>query len=233
MKYYNANVTGVGIPGNLPDPYYWWEAGALMMSMVDYWYYTGDSTYNSQIIEGILHQTGPNRDFMTPNQTKTEGNDDQAFWAFAAMDAAELGFPDPPPDKPQWLALVQAVLNLQTTRWDTTTCGGGLRWQIFPFNAGYHYKNTISNGCYFSMAARLARYTGNDTYQDFAHLAWNWTTSVGLLDSNSYVFDGCDALLNCTSVNHLQFSYLVGVYLHGAANMWNVVSAFPLFADSS
>jgi mannan endo-1,6-alpha-mannosidase len=28
MKYYTGNNTG-DVPGNLPDPYYWWEAGAM------------------------------------------------------------------------------------------------------------------------------------------------------------------------------------------------------------
>ena len=28
MKYYTGNNTG-DIPGNLPNPYYWWEAGAM------------------------------------------------------------------------------------------------------------------------------------------------------------------------------------------------------------
>ncbi len=28
MKYYTGNNTG-DTPGNLPDPYYWWEAGAM------------------------------------------------------------------------------------------------------------------------------------------------------------------------------------------------------------
>jgi mannan endo-1,6-alpha-mannosidase len=33
MSYYNGNQTG-GIPGNLPLPYYWWEAGALFGAMI-------------------------------------------------------------------------------------------------------------------------------------------------------------------------------------------------------
>lgn len=37
MKYYTGNNTG-DTPGNLPDPYYWWEAGAMFMNMVEYWY---------------------------------------------------------------------------------------------------------------------------------------------------------------------------------------------------
>jgi mannan endo-1,6-alpha-mannosidase len=45
MSYYSGNETG-GTPGLLPGPYYWWEAGAMFGSLIDYWYYTGDSTYN-------------------------------------------------------------------------------------------------------------------------------------------------------------------------------------------
>ena len=73
---------------------------------------------------------------MPPNQSKTLGNDDQAFWGIAAMSAAEVGFPNPPPDQPQWLALAQAVFNTQVVRWDMQACDGGLKWQIFTFNAG-------------------------------------------------------------------------------------------------
>ena len=58
--------------GLLPDPYYWWEAGAVFGQMVEYWYYTGDTTYNDVTMQGLLAQIGPNQDFMPPNQTKTE-----------------------------------------------------------------------------------------------------------------------------------------------------------------
>lgn len=39
MSYYTGNNTG-DVPGNLPDPYYWWEAGGMFGHMVDYWYCT-------------------------------------------------------------------------------------------------------------------------------------------------------------------------------------------------
>ena len=115
--------------------------------MINYWYYTGDTTYNAVTKQALLHQTGDNGDFMPLNQTKTLGNDDQGFWGMAAMTAAETGFEDPPEGSPGWLALAQGVFNTQAPRWDTSTCGGGLRWQIFTFNSGYTYKNSISNGC--------------------------------------------------------------------------------------
>lgn len=58
------------------------------------------------------------------------------FRGIAAMSAAEFNFPNPPSDQPQWLALAQAVFNSQAPRWNTDSCGGGLKWQIFTFNNG-------------------------------------------------------------------------------------------------
>src|SRR5579862_4316870 len=102
------------------------------------------------------------------------------------MTAAERGFPNPPGSSPQWLALAQGVFNSQALRWDTQTCGGGLRWQIFPFNNGYDYKNSISNGCLFHLASRLARYTGNSTYMTYAQRSYDWMTSIGNPPSEIY-----------------------------------------------
>lgn len=90
------------------------------------------------------------------------------------MSAVEMKFPDPPSNKPSWLSLAQAVFNLQTRRWDTAHCGGGLRWQIFSFNRGYDYKTIGSNGGFFQLAARLARHTKNETYAEWAVKSWDW-----------------------------------------------------------
>ena len=122
---------------------------------------------------------------MPANQTASEGNDDQAEWALAAMTAAEIKFPNPPPDQLQWLALAQAVFNEQIRRWDETTCNGGLRWQINLFNTGYKYKNSISNGCLFHLAARLARYTGDSMYVVWAEKIYNWMNDTGMLKTIS------------------------------------------------
>jgi mannan endo-1,6-alpha-mannosidase len=175
-------------------------------------------------MQALLWQVGPNQDYMTPNQTKTTGNDDQGFWGMAAMSAAECNFPNPPKDQPQWLALAQAVFNTQVPRWDMTTCSGGLRWQVFTFNNGYNYKNSISNGAFFNLASRLAKYTGNDTYAHWAETVWDWTRHVNLLDENYYVYDGSDDLLNCTEVNRIQWTYNAGAYLLGVANMWSITN---------
>ncbi|KAI0012629.1 glycoside hydrolase family 76 protein [Xylariaceae sp. FL0662B] len=226
MKYYHGNESGQ-TPGILPGPppagdYYWWEGGALWGAMIDYWHLTGDATYNDVVTQALLHQVGPNRDYMPPNVTASLGNDDQGFWGMTAMQAAEENFPNPPSDQPQWLALAQAVFNTQAdpSRHDNT-CGGGLRWQIPFANNGYDYKNSIANGIFFNLGARLARYTNNQTYADWAEKTWDWVQGVGFMDKDYNIFDGAHVETNCTDINRAQFSYNNGVYLLGAAYMWN------------
>ena len=140
------------------------------------------------------------------------------------MTAAELNFPAPPAGQPSWLSLAQAVFNLQTARWDTAECGGGLRWQIYSFNAGYNYKNTISNGGYFQLAARLARYTGNDTYAQWAETAWDWMAASPLITNTYQVWDGTSISNNCSDADQIYWTYNVGTLLSGAAFMYNYVS---------
>ncbi|OBT42902.1 hypothetical protein VE00_07279 [Pseudogymnoascus sp. WSF 3629] len=219
MSFYTGNKPG-DTPGYLPDPYYWWEAGAMFGAMIDYWYYTNDTTYNDIVEQAMVHQAGDDRNYMPINASKSMGNDDQGFWGMTAMMAAERNFQNPPADQPQWLALAQAVFNLQSGRWDTTTCGGGLKWQVYVFNKGYDYKNTISNGAMFNIASRLAVYTGNATYAEWAEKTWDWIERIGLINDKGDVFDGSSDLLNCTELDHTQWSYNAGIWLHGAANMY-------------
>ncbi|OBT61852.1 hypothetical protein VE03_08825 [Pseudogymnoascus sp. 23342-1-I1] len=226
MTYYTGNISGeYNIPGLLEQPpsgYYWWQAGAMWNTMLDYWHITGDTSYNEVVSQALVFQVGDDQDYMPANQTKALGNDDQGFWGMAAMTAAEYNFPNPPSTGPQWLALAQAVFYTQAERWDTAHCLGGLKWQIYPFNVGYDYKNTISNGIFFNLGARLARYTGNDTYAAWAEKTWDWVNTTGLIDSEYNIYDGTDDLTNCTTINHVQYSYNAGVWLLGAATMYNL-----------
>ena len=198
-------------------------------TLIDYWHLTGDDTYNDIVMEAMLWQTGPNADYMPPNVTASLGNDDQGFWGMSAMLAAEVNFPNPPPDQPQWLALAQAVFHTQAepNRHDAT-CNGGLRWQIPVLNNGYNYKNSIANGCFFNIGARLARYTENQTYADWAESTWDWIEGVGLMDEDYNIYDGAHVETNCTDINKAQFSYNSAVWLLGAAYMWNYVRCLLL-----
>jgi hypothetical protein len=157
-----------------------------------------------------------------------QGNDDQAFWALAALSAAERSFPGLSSSSPKYLSLAGAVFDDQVLRWDNKTCGGGLRWQIFTFNDGYNYKISSANGAFFQLAARLAVFTGNQTYADWAETAYAWSEKIGLI-KNGTVFDGADVTTECGVINHLQWTLDQGLYLYGSAVMYNLVSIlYPL-----
>ncbi|KAL5601094.1 hypothetical protein BROUX41_005922 [Berkeleyomyces rouxiae] len=224
MSYYQPNNSAILI-GDLPDPYYWWEAGAMWGAMIDYYYYTNDSTYNDLAIEALLApvNTGTNFDFMPAEHASEEGNDDLGFWGFAVMAAAERNFPQPREDVPSWLQLGKNIFSSLESRWNSTACGGGLLWQIYASNPnGLNYKNSVSNGGFFQLAARLARATGEKKYLDWAVQIWDWTAGVNMIGADYIVYDGAHAAANCSDTNPVSFSYSNAIYMYGAAVLANL-----------
>lgn len=231
LDYYNPNSDKEGNEvGMMQPPYYWWESGVAWWMLLNT-YYTNDNKtmknkYKKIVKDAFLAQTGPNWDYLPASQASTEGNDDQGFWGVAAMDAAEKNFSNPGSDEPQWLYLAQSVFNTMSVRWETGSCGGGLRWQIYPWNGGWTYKNSVSNGCLFHIGARLARYTGNSSYMHWAEKVWDWEEDVKLLDhyfSNDTlsVFDGAHMAKNCSDTSRLEWTYNSGLFISGCAYLYN------------
>lgn len=223
MNYYKGTSEKGQTVGMFTTPYYWWEAGAAWGSLLDFWFYTGNDTYNDKIKKGMLGEVGKNKDYLPSSQTATEGNDDQGFWGITVMAAAERNFSNPKKDDPQWLYLAQAVFNTMTTRWPEKkeNCGGGLRWQIYPWNSGYDYKNTVSNGCMFNLAARLARYTGNKTYEDWAEKIWDWVEDVEWVTKDYDLLDGGYIKNQCKPHDKVKWTYNYGLFMSGSAYMYN------------
>lgn len=145
------------------------------------------------------------------------------------MTAAEFKLPDVP-NKFSWLSLAQGVFNTQVKRWDTTTCGGGLRWQIWPMQAGYTMKNTISNAGLFQLSARLARWTNDDNYAQWAQKVWDWCMSKGLLNNETwFVADSTSIGDGCSTLGRDQWSYNYAALFTGAAYMYAYVRAPAVF----
>lgn len=92
-----------------------------------YWHATKDESYNNVMMEALVAQLGSNYDYDTPEEAFNTGNDDQAFWVFDAMSAAEYGFPAPPAPAPDWHIIAQNAWEDYVYRWNTTMCGGGLK----------------------------------------------------------------------------------------------------------
>lgn len=245
MSVYTGNQSGQ-VPGLLPGglncnpnnvgTYCWWEAGAMFGALINYWQYTGDTSYNGVVSQALQWQKGSDNNFNPANQSRSMGIDDQAFWSFSALDAVEANFPEAGNGAPSWLALAQAVFNFQNSYWDTATCGGGFRWQVFSINAGYNLKNAVSNGGNFQLSARLAYITGNTSYADWANKVYDWMAQSKLMQMDDttgtlYIWDNTDSNNNCTDQTNFVWTYNYGIMLGGAAYMYNYTNGSSVWED--
>ncbi|OBA24144.1 mannan endo-1,6-alpha-mannosidase [Metschnikowia bicuspidata var. bicuspidata NRRL YB-4993] len=223
MNYYEG-ITYGGTVGMFSAPYYWWHAGEVFGGWVDYWAYcaSDNDTFTEILYDAMYAQKGDDYNYMPLNQSLTEGNDDQGVWGMAIMQAVERNFTNPTDHS--WLYMIQAIFNSMNNRWDTTSCNGGLRWQIFTWNNGYTYKNSIANGCLFHIAARLYRYTGEDLYLEVAEKVYDWMWDVGYFveeDGELIIYDGAETTENCTDLTMYEWSYTYGIFMSGYAYLYN------------
>ncbi|RYP77274.1 hypothetical protein DL769_003469 [Monosporascus sp. CRB-8-3] len=228
---------------NQPEPWFWWLSGSGWTGLLEYTVYTNDTTYQTDILSALSRNVGPNYDFIPPEQANHEANDDQMYWVYAALSALEYGFEPLPCEGAEgegaddcansWLAISVNAWEGFVERWNEAidTCGGGLKWQWNTGHPGFYYKNAVTNGGFFQISARLARYTGNQTYARWADEIWDWSTRIGLLSDDFHVFDGTSDNNgdNCTGVNHDEWSYNIAAYVHGAANMYAYTKGGPLW----
>jgi mannan endo-1,6-alpha-mannosidase len=202
----------------------WWEGSVLFGVMMQYWSLTGDDSNNDVVSEGMYWQRGSDDNYMPSNFSSFLGNDDQLSWGLAAMTAAELDYPQES-SMPSWESLAANVWDTVAARWDTDNCDGGLRWQIYTYQSGYTMKNAISNGGLFALSARLARFTNNQTYADWAEKIWDWSAKVPLLNEKSWkIADSTSCEDDCNEAGNIQWSFNYGLYMSGAAYMYNQVS---------
>ncbi|KAL4929163.1 glycoside hydrolase family 76 protein [Aspergillus undulatus] len=217
--FYLQNQTE-GIPGKLTGT--WYIAGAMFMTMMQFWHVSGYNEHNSVVSHDMMFQAGRNYDYFDANYSQWLGNDDQMFFGLAAITASETGFPEIN-NKPTWTSLARSVFNQQVDRWNDEQCDGGITWQIHPWQAGYTLRNSISNGGLFQLAARLGRFTQNQTYFEWAERIWDWSVESPLIqpEINWYVADSTSGDNNCQDSGDMQWSYNYGVYLAGTAYMYN------------
>lgn len=194
-----------------------------MGALLDYSHYTNDSSYDDLLTTALAAQLEPPYDLIMAMHRGDEGNDDQAFWAFAMLSAAERNFPQVADTNiPSWLQVAENTFNNMISRWNISACGGGLLWQIYSENPnGLSYRNSVSNGGLFQISARLYRATGNDTYLLWANKVWDWSVAINMVGEKYVVYDGADSSDNCTVMNPVSFSYAAGIYLYGAAVLAN------------
>lgn len=222
MTYY-SDRDSANIPGKMDNNF--WEGSAIFSVMIQFWSLTGDDSNNDAVSEGMYWMRGGDNNYMPTNYSYYLANDDQLTWGLAAMTAAEMNYPQKE-SMPSWVSLAENVWNSVSDRWDESNCGGGLRWMIYPYQAGYAMKNAVSNGGLFALSARLARYTNNETYSDWAEKIWDWSVDTPLLNEKKWeIADSTSCEKNCSDHSDLQWTFNYGMYMSGAAYMYNVVSS--------
>ncbi|EMF14347.1 glycoside hydrolase family 76 protein, partial [Sphaerulina musiva SO2202] len=200
-------------------PWEAWISASTHNTMIDYWHYAGNCTYANQTASGIISQAGPDNDFSAVSP----GNDDALWWGLTCISAAEYGFPVPEEGpSTDWLCLAKNVFGSVISRWQPDMCGpgkGGIGWQVSTTSSGHEYKNAITQGLAFQLAARLAAITKERQYEVWANKIFDVSLQAGLIDNATYqVSDGVHAP-GCSDVGDERWSYNVAVFMYGAAVM--------------
>ncbi|KAG0675841.1 hypothetical protein C6P40_001508 [Pichia californica] len=229
MDYYEGDRYG-GTVGMFQQPYYWWEAGLVFGGMIDTWKICNNYTYVSTIQNAINHQRGDYNDFnKVQNQSDVEANDDQVFWGFTVMEAAERNFPSYSnnSDDPNYAQLALNVYNSMAPRWDNETCGGGLRWQILKNMSGWNYKSEIANAGVFALGARIARYSNNSELVLSSNRILRWMKESSFItqpDGENYynVYDGSNIVNDsCPVINGAIWSYNYALMTMGTSYLYS------------
>lgn len=113
-----------------------------------------------------------------------------------------------------WLEAVKKI-SANNTLYEDDTCGGGVLWLTYkPL-----IKNTITNSLYFSVLARLYRFTGDESYYYEAIKNLDWWLGWGIETDTGRVYDTLTAPACYT--NGLQgFTYNSGAILFGLADLY-------------
>lgn len=104
-----------------------------------------------------------------------------------------------------------------------------------PLSAVRHEIKTLTsahaatpNACFFTLGARLARFTGNETYAMYADKTWRWLSKVKFLDEKKWqVYLGALVENNCGNVTKEVYTVDLAWLTVGAAFMYNYVSLNP------
>jgi predicted alpha-1,6-mannanase (GH76 family) len=175
----------------------WWNAANALHAVIDYAFLTKTDVYHP-VIANTFHKHKKGK-FLNHYY------DDEGWWALTWIRAYELTH-----DR-RYLYMAETIFNDMCTGWDNI-CNGGLWW-----NKDRKYKNAITNELFFSVAARLYKRTGNETYLKYAEDEWQWFQNSGLINNEHLINDG---LKDCRNNGQTTWTYNQGVILGALTEMF-------------
>ncbi|KAI1139436.1 glycoside hydrolase family 76 protein [Hypoxylon sp. FL0543] len=203
------NTTGLWDPNNPGSS--WWQSGVALWTLCDYMIKSGSRDYLPQALNTVEIQRAPlswwpegGGDF------RADSTDDTGWWALAMTSLYELT------DDEEYLNIAKEDEAYMFDYWNTTTCGGGLIWNI-P-NRTYH--NAISNELYLELTAKLHNLIPDDTYYlNHSLLEWSWFNKSGMINSQNLVNDGLTDDTACVNNGMTTWTYNQGVILGGLVEL--------------
>ncbi|KAI0108815.1 glycoside hydrolase family 76 protein [Hypoxylon sp. NC0597] len=205
------NTTGLWDPNNTGSS--WWQSGVALWTLCEYMIKSGSHDYLPQALNTVKIQRAPlswwpegGGDF------RADSTDDTGWWALAMTSLYELTGDE------EYLNIAKEDEAYMFKYWNTTTCDGGLIWNI-PSRT---YHNAISNELYLELTAKLHNLIPDDTvYLYHTLLEWEWFNKSGMINSQNLVNDGLTDDAACVNNGMTTWTYNQGVILGGLVELSN------------
>ena len=193
-----TNLEGLLDGTNQP---YWWQSANAVEVLVDYARLSGDTSGDARLAGIYDFFVNPPSFFPVQANFLNDYNDDSGWWAIAWMKEYDRT------GDPRHLAIPRAIFDRVSSQWQEAA-GGGIPW-----NTTSTYLNSVTNGLFMIVAARLAVRTGDPSYLDWAKKDWAWYSQAGIFDPGTgVVFDAAQ--------NHDLWTYNQGVVLGGLTELY-------------
>jgi predicted alpha-1,6-mannanase (GH76 family) len=190
----------------------WWQTGNALQSVVDFMTKTGSREYVPQARNTIRIQR-QNLSWWSEGggEFRADSTDDTGWWALASLRMYELTSDE------DLLGIAKTDEAYMYSYWNTTTCGGGLIWDVKTRS----YHNAISNELYLELAASLHNLIPGDTlYLNRSLAAWQWFNSSGMINPQNLVNDGLTQDATCKNNGQNTWTYNQGVILGGLTQLY-------------
>lgn len=169
----------------------WWHSGVALRAIAEYMLITGSDEYVDLAAYTVETQRAP-LPWWTEGggDFRADSTDDTGWWALALASLYQVT------GDSTYLDLAKEDEAYMYDYWNTTTCGGGLIWNI-PSRT---YHNAISNELYLELTATLHNLIPGDTfYLSQALKEWEWFNATGMINSQGLINDGLTEDASCVN----------------------------------
>ena len=217
-------------PGRYVDM---WIQATLVETLVNYDWISGDSLKNSIPLKVVY-------DFWSKksaafNEVHNDLFDDKLWWVMMYLRLHEV-FDDVKYIKEAESWWDQAIMNPNKPKWkawDDNLCGGGVRWGDTTKDNARYYHNSVTNGLFLTVSARLAAhyYLHNnlekaEKYAVWAEKEWQWLTEgtgkeLWKSDNESLLIDGITQKTQQSGITKTTdlYTYNQGLIIYGMASL--------------